>query len=236
MGFINMKKYVAIFSLKPAVRLDPKLGNITLNFREKKPKRVIVSKIEQNVSQNSKIQTGLLFRVFISAENVEEARIEAKSLVDAIASFMTLITGVGLSIPREELIYEITQNVQEREFVQVFHNPLTLHISRRVLDPQLLIDVIDHSVKLKAEYFRRIGRAVRWYRMGVMTFDKFDRFNCFWIGLEALNPLLQEKLSVKHDLTVSGVRAFIQQKCLMANSYTSVFVSSELTLCIQHMN
>jgi len=221
-----MRKYVVILSMKPAVRLDPKSGNITLNFREKKPKQVIISKIEQKVSQSSKIQVGLLFRVFIFAENAEEARVEAKSLVDAIASFMTLITGVGLSIPREELIYEITPNVQEREIVQVFYNPLALNISRRMSDHQLLIHVMDHSFKLKPEYFKRIGRAVRWYRMGVMTSDKFDRFNCFWIGLEALNPLLQEELTVKDDPvkcpkcghkwvatpTVSGIRTFVQRK------------------------
>lgn len=210
--FINMKKYVAIFSMKPAVRLDPKLGKINLNFREKKPKRVVIFKIEQRVSPDSTIQVGLLFRVFLSASNVEEARVEAKSLVDALASFMTLITGVGLSIPLEELVYEITPNVQEREFIQAFSHPLALRISRRILDQQLLTHVIDRSLKLKPPYFKRIGRAVRWYRMGVMTFDNFDRFNCFWIGLEALNLLLQEKLSIRHDLTVSGVKAFIQQK------------------------
>lgn len=221
-----MKNYVAIFSMKPAVRLDPESTKITLDFREKKPKQVIISTIEQKASQKSKIQVGLLFRVYLPAENAKEARAEAKSLVDAIASFMTLITGVGLSIPREELIYEITPNVQQREFVQVFYNPLALRISRRVLGPQLLINMMDRSLKLKSEYFGRIGRAVGWHRRGIMTSDKFARFNCFWIGLEALNPLLQDELSVKDDPvkcqecghkwvaspTVSGIRTFTQQK------------------------
>jgi len=64
--------------------------------------------------------------------------------------------------------------------------------------------------------------------MGTMTSDIFDRFNCFWIGLEALNPVLQEKFSVSDDVTrcpkcghewvstptVSGIRTFIQNGIL----------------------
>jgi len=59
-----------------------------------------------------------------------------------------------------------------------------------------------------------------------MATDVFDQFNCFWIGLEALNPVLRKKLSIKDDPatcpkcghkwaatpTVSGIRTFIQRK------------------------
>jgi hypothetical protein len=65
--------------------------------------------------------------------------------------------------------------------------------------------------------------------MGILTFDIFDKFSCFWIGLEALNPILQKKLEVCHDSkkikcsncahewsvlspTVSGIKYFVRDK------------------------
>jgi len=62
--------------------------------------------------------------------------------------------------------------------------------------------------------------------MGTLAFDVFDKFNCFWIGLEALNPILQEKFSIGDDPalcpackhkwiatpTVSGIRTFVQSE------------------------
>lgn len=219
-----MKEYTVVFSLKPAVKLPSALENIILNFEsEKDPRKIVISKIEENVTGAS-IQSGLLFRVFIRAENLKEAVNEAKSFADGIVSFITLVTGIGLDIPLEELAYEITPTVEEREFIQFFHDPLHMTVSRRTLDHQLLTLLIDMTMKLKPDDRERVGRAIQWYRIGSMTPNVFDKFNCFWIGLEALNPILQEKFSVGNDPikcpkceyewvptpTVSGIRTFIQ--------------------------
>jgi len=221
-----MNEYNVFLSLKPAVRLDPKLDNITLNFREAKgSKKVVISKIEEIISEYE-VQSGLHFRVLLQADNPKEAINEAKGLVDGIISFITLVTGVGLEIPNEELAYEITPESKERDFIQVFHNPLNISISRRTLDVQLLIQLIDRTIKLKSGDSERVARALQWYRMGTMTSNVFDKFNCFWIGLEALNPLLKEIFSVGDDPvkcphcghqwvstpTVSGIRTFIKTK------------------------
>jgi len=220
------KEYKILLSIKPAVRLDPKLENIILNFDEiKRPKKVIISKIEETIP-GSRIQSGLLLRVFLRAENLKEAINEAKSFADGIISFITLATGVGLEIPSENLAYEITPNISEREFIQIYHNPFRIAVSRRTLNHELLIQLMDHFMKSEPETGERIGRSIRWYRMGTTTFDVFDRFNCFWIGLEALNPVLQKKLKVGDDKTkchrcqhewvstptVSGIRSFVQTK------------------------
>lgn len=221
-----MKEFKILFSLKPAVRLAPKLANVNLNFEEpKRSKKVVISKIEEELA-GRKIQSGLQLTVFLQAENLKEAINEAKSFVDGIVSFITLVTGVGLGIPSENLAYEITPKVEERDFVQIFHNPFQISISRRRLDHQLFIKMMDHFMKLDSKTKQRVARAIRWYRMGVMTSDVFDRFNCFWIGLEALNPILQRKFSVEDDPvkcpncghewiatpTVSGIRVFVQSK------------------------
>ena len=221
-----MKPFVIIFSTKPAVRLPRNVGTLELNFPEPDGlKKVLITKIEEE-SVGTMIQTGLRFRVFLNAESIKDAVDSAKSLTDGIVSFMTMITGRGMEIPREEIAYELTPDVQERDFLQVFHDVPIRKPSRRQVDPQKLIDFIDRQLKLKTPFAEHIARAVRWYRLGAMVTDIFDQFNCFWIGLEALNPLLQQKLSIKDDRTlcpkckhqwiatptVSGIRVFVQEK------------------------
>lgn len=221
-----MKEYTVLFSLKPAVRLPREIENVVLNFDEpENPKRIIISKIEEKWSGYT-IQSGLRLRVFLKAKNLKNAVEEAKSFADGIISFITLITGVGLDIPTEELAYEITPKIEERDFLQVFYDPIPMPISRRTLNCQLLISLIDKVIKLNPKERDRIGRAMQWYRMGSMTPNIFDKFICFWIGLESLNPIFQEKFSVKDDPTncphcgykwvstptVSGLRTFIQTK------------------------
>jgi hypothetical protein len=225
-GKTSLKPFVVILSAKPAARLPKNLGRLELNFPEPSGlKKVLITKIEEE-SAGTLIQTGLRFRVFLDAENVKDAVDSAKGLTDGIVSFMTMITGRGMEIPREEIAYELTQGAQERDFLQVFYDvPIKLP-SRRQVDPQGLIDFIDRQLKLEVPFSEHMTRAIRWYRLGAMVTDVFDQFNCFWIGLEALNPLLQHKLSVKDDLTVcpecghrwvatptvSGIRVFIQDK------------------------
>lgn len=218
-----MKDYVCVFSVKPAVRLDPKLAEMKLNF-EGLNRKVIISKIEENV-WGSTIQTGLRLKVFLKASDIEKARAEAKGFVDGILSFMTLATGVAIKIPQEEIIWEATPGVSERELTQIFYGPVEITVSRRKLDYPLFSMFIEKYLKLSPRYQECVARAIRWYRMGAGTADIFDRFNCFWIGLEALNPILKKELGVKDDLTtcpkcgykwvptptVAGIREFVQR-------------------------
>jgi hypothetical protein len=222
----ELKPFAVVLSLKPAVRLPAKLGTLTLNFAEPDGlKQVFITKIEDNL-KGTVIQTGLRFRVSLSAENIRKAIDSAKALADGIVSFLTMMTGRGMDIPKEEIAYELTPEAKEREFLQVFYDPPVILPSRRQVDPQRLIDFIDRQLKLQPLFSERVARAIRWYRLGAMVTDIFDQFNCFWIGLEALNPLLQQKLSAKDDPvvcpkcghnwvgtpTVSGIRSFIQDK------------------------
>lgn len=114
---------------------------------------------------------------------------------------------------------------------------------------QNLIDFIDKQSELERPFAEHVARATRWYRLGAMVTDIFDQFSCFWIGLEALNPLLQQKLSVKDDPvvclkckhgwtatpTVSGIRAFVQDK-MKEGTYIEISVNLESTLCTVRRN
>jgi hypothetical protein len=221
---MHLKPFVVVLVAKPAVRLPKGFGTLELNFLEPSgTKKVQVTKIEEDVA-GTLIQTGLMFKAFLDAQNTKDAVNSAKALTDGIVSFMTLITGRGMEIPREEMTYEITPGVEEREFLQIYYDVPMKQPSRREIDPQTLINFIDRQLKLEASFAERVARAGRWYRLGTMVTDIFDQFNCFWIGLEALNPLLQQTLQVKDDPvicptckhiatpTISGIKTFMQTK------------------------
>lgn len=237
---------VSLFA-KPAVRVPRHLGHIQLSFPEEDGlKKVIMTKIEEKDESGTVIQTGLRFRVFTNAESLKGAINSAKSLTDGIVSFMTLMTGRGMDIPCEEIAYEITPSVHKRDFVQVFYDIGLKSVSRRQIDPDKLIDFIDKHNKLDPLSTEQVSRAIRWYRLGAMVTDIFDQFNCFWIGLEALNPILQRKLSIGDDTvscpnckhkwiatpTVSGIRVFFHRMLSEEkNMYRNI---RELRISIMH--
>jgi len=208
-----MRQYNILFTLKPAVRLDPKFGDrIDFTFMEPQGKRrIVISKIEETVSGQN-IQSGLQFRVFLQAKNIREAEIEANMFADGIVSFITLISGIGLGAPQKKLAYDITPQIKERDFVQIFHLPFKFPISRRNLNVKVLTCLIRKIIESGLKTRERIGRSIQWYRMGSSALHFSDRFMCFWIGLESLNPLLQEKFSIKATTTISGISTFIQKK------------------------
>src|SRR3990170_3588878 len=178
----QLKPFIIVLTLKPAVRLPTKLGTLTLNFAEPDGlKTVTITKIEETV-KGTIIQTGLRFRVLLSSENIRKAIDSAKALVDGIVSVLTMMTGKGMDIPREEIAFEISPNVEEREFLQVFYDPPLILPSRRQVDPQPIIDFIERQLRLPQSFSERLARAIRWYRLGAMVTDIFDQFNCFWIG------------------------------------------------------
>ena len=143
----SMKNYVVIFVLKPAVRIDDKFNNIDFTFNEfNGSKRVIIVPIKEQVS-NQVVQTGLIFRAYVSAKNVIEARLNAKGFVDGVIGLITFATGVGLPIANEILAYELTANIEEREFLQVFYNPADLTLSRRTINQDFFMRFVGQIYK-----------------------------------------------------------------------------------------
>ena len=237
-----MKPFVVIFVLKPAVTIESKINNFDFTFNEfDGAKRVIIMRLEEEIN-NQIVQTGLLFRVYIQAEDVNVARDRAKGFVDGVIGLITFATNVGLSIPKETLAYELTPNTEEREFLQIFHNPANITISRRKINHEFFVRFKDRIYKQKESTYHYIARALRWYRMGILTFDIFDKFTCFWIGLEALNPVLRSKLGASHESkkmkcpncgnewlvsnpTVSGIKCFVKDRLQNPSLYKSLHES-----------
>ena len=179
-----MKNFVVIFLLKPAVRIDKKFSSMDFTFKEHDgTKRVVVHRIEEMVA-GQMVQTGLMFRVYLDGNDVRDARHQAKVFVDGVVGFIAFATGMGMKIPTEVLAYEISPEAKEKEFLQI---------------SEFLVRVIDGALKKAGSSYHCIPRALGWYRMGISTSDIFDKFNCFWIGLESLNSLLSQRLNISHD-------------------------------------
>ena len=220
-----LRPFRTVFSSRPAVSLSENLQQIILNFPQFRNSTVSITQMSENI-QNQKIPIGLEFRVQIDAISLQDA-IENSSLADGVASFITMVTGVGMPIPKPMICYEISATSKEHDFMQMFDNVPFSDASRKRLSPDKLPEKLTAFHKLTdALSVSRVGRAIRWYRLGTRTIDAFEKFNAYWIGLEALNPLLQTKLGVDDDKTTcskcgyqwtptptaSGIRTFCTQQ------------------------
>ena len=218
-------RYIVVLSAKPATRLKKgEVIHLTFERPDGKKNEIVIKNLIERDPAGTDIPIGLLFRVKHYAESLDDAVKKAASLADGVVSFMTLATGVGIPVIREELAYDITQDIEDREFLQFFYDLPLKSPSRRDLPPKFFLELMDRIIKNPdREMVGRMRRAVRWYRMGVLATDVFDKFNCFWIGLECLNPLLQRSFQASDDPvhcpncghewvatpTTSGIRQFI---------------------------
>jgi len=219
--------YRVISHAGPATVFEKPGGELVLRFPtpDRGFETLVIRELGERISDNF-VPTGLEFRAEVRSSSIEEAVARGASLADGVASFITLVSGVGTPIVRPMLCYEITQGKSEREFRQFFDDVTFLSPSRRFLPHEQLLDRIDRFYKIQEPAVsERIIRAIRWYRWGTGSPDPYDRFVAYWIGLEALNKILQERLRIEDDKTdcpkcghswvttptVSGIRAFVRQ-------------------------
>jgi hypothetical protein len=219
--------YRVICHAKPATLFEKPGGELVLRFPtpDRGLETVVIRELTQRVSENF-VPIGLEFRAEVKAPTIEEAIVKGASLADGVASFITLVTGAGTPTVRPMLCYEITEGKSEREFRQFFDDATFMNPSKRVLPHIDLIDRIDRFYKIpEPAISERTLRAIRWYRWGTSSADPYDRFVAYWIGLEALNKILQDRLKAEDVKTscpkcgyswapfptVTGIREFVKQ-------------------------
>jgi hypothetical protein len=206
-----MNSYRVRLEARPGVRL-PEKTDVKLNMGEERGSMVSVwIKEILEGKEGARIPVGLTFDVTLEATSSQEAVDHAKMTAGGIASFVTLVTGVGLSTLEAKKCFEITQGKTEREYLQFYSELPAGKLSRGVIDPQKLISGIDMYLAIGDQKYRaRVARASVWFRKGVLSVDSVDRFSSFWVGLEALNKILQETMCVEDaSETMSGAKAFI---------------------------
>lgn len=218
-------RYRCILHAKPAASLPDDVRQMNLNFPSERNSNLIIGEIWENID-GQQLPIGLEFRVDLDAASLMDAIVGATSLADGVASFITMVAGVGMPIPQPMLCFGISDTTKEHDFMQFFDNIRFNNPSRKRLPPNQLLDAMTAFYSLKdSAVASRVARAVRWYRLGTGVPEPFERFNAYWIGLEALNGMLQEKLDVTDDKatcpecghewiatpTVSGIREFCKR-------------------------
>jgi hypothetical protein len=196
----------------------PEKVRLDLNFQEPNSadtRAMIENRLEKG-PEDVLVPVGLRYMVEVSAIALDEALSKAIALSDGITSFISLSERLGLPPPLQEIAYDISPGINERAFLQLFHN-LPVDLPRKAIDPEFLMFSLRKVIEEKDERRRdRISRGVRWYRKGALSIDVFDKFISYWTGLEALNPLLQNEVNSADQAedtiqTVSGIKAFMQK-------------------------
>ncbi len=242
-----VKTYLVILIAKPAVSLTPGMVlHLSLPLEGGETEYVTLQELKESIDDSS-FPVGLKFKAEVTAKSIDEAIGKAQKLSDGIASFVTLVTGIGTPIVKPILCYEITDNKSEREFLQFFDDPPVNALSRKKIPEEKMTYLIKKYYEItNLSLAQRVARAIRWYRFGVGSFDLFDRFSSFWIGLEALNEPLQTRLNVDKDQikcpkcgfewtpfpTISGVRKFID--CYVQNGSEVYKRMHSLRISIMH--
>lgn len=148
----------------------------------------IIIRDQKELIDGAIFHRGLKAKIDISGDNIESASEQVKDQLQAILSMATFQSNATVKDIYLELGYEITPDSETTEFLQVEYWKGDLLKKKRSLDIQILSVLIK---KISQNQEKRISRAGRWYRKGLMEEDPFDRFSSFWVGLENLNkPLM----------------------------------------------
>jgi hypothetical protein len=216
-----VNEYRVILHARPAARL-PEKTNVVLNF----PSDGMSAQIDEltQIANGQAVPVGLVFDMKVSADSLDHAITKANSMADGIASFVTLVTGVGIPLVKPVQCIETTGGKTERDHIQFFDDIPVAEPSRHILDPNALIHIMDRYSKLSDKNVAdRVARAGRWYRQGTIKIDLYDRFSSYWIGLEAVNHVLQDALGIVENSercttcgykpmpTMSGVKEFVKR-------------------------
>jgi len=216
-----MKRFLFVYTVKPGTRI-PKTTH--LRFPGEKAE-IEIRPIFEKPDNSTSVQTGLEIRGKVEDLDFHSAAKQSRLRAEGIASFITFTNGAGLPLLQEELGYEVTEGVSARDFMQVTKMPLVMP-SQRNFSIETFVAAVRSYFDISDQNRReRVGRALRWYRNGVISSDTFEKFTSFWLGLESLNPILQDMLGVLDDPTycphcgrsfvstptMSGVRKFVEE-------------------------
>ncbi|MBI3521815.1 MAG: hypothetical protein HY071_01790 [Chloroflexi bacterium] len=147
--------------------------------------------------QAGPMHRGLFFDVSLSAEDVKAAVVVARRLLEHLESAFAFVMAAGVSHSKPLIAFE--QEEGHVTALQYEELPVIAAV-RRHLDPDRLRALWDRLQACNPASRERVDRAIAWYRKGAFEDLVLDRFQSWWVALEALNPLIQ----AKYDLSTTG--------------------------------
>jgi hypothetical protein len=184
----NMNRYLAVLSTSTYLKFNPaeefefKINDI----------RILLRKIRNSKDELiTGLKNGWLIEIELNAENIDKAITSAMDYSEFILSMCCLSTGHPTTKSNIVLTYEITDNIEERPFKQYFQK-VPLDINGAAVEFYSLEENIKKFFNYSGKYIDRIGRAIKWFRKGIISDYSLDQFLFFWHGLETLNSPLAE--------------------------------------------
>ena len=218
-----LSKFVVNFWARPAVKISGKfefnllkydVGDIKLSAQD----------IFANDSAGTTYPTGIQVSVELWAESKEEAIEKASGWAGGLVSSASFISDIGMPSFQVETAYDLTPNAESRDFIQFFYDFPIIPISNGQLPPELFSDCFGKLIDGNTKHRDRLQRAIGRYSKSLTETNVIDQFSSIWIGFEALNEALREKLNAPDEITkcpdcghehrissLSGVKHFITQ-------------------------
>lgn len=218
------------------------IGELEINLIESN--KLILIKLVDNkdIQEGLAIHRGLRAIVNIQAESMNEATEMARVRVEGFLTMLTFITNATVGEVELYLGYETTEDVTSTEYIQIEYLKSDLFKRKRMVDHTIFQQL---GEKLLRNNNKRISRAVRWYRKGLIEVDPLDRFMSYWIGLENLNNILMEKLGHNTEVrlcsscgapykvpTAKGIRSLFEK--YSPNGLKDFKICRDLRVDLQH--
>jgi hypothetical protein len=194
-------EFSVLLELSPSVKI-PNYDQLLYDFpNNNRIKSMRIIPIMRSVKEEI-LQAGLTFKIILTAKNMDEAVKYAHMLADLTCTGYSIMSGVGLSVPKVLIAYDSTEGKNEREFSQYFYGPQIFGLT---FQPSTINLDMESSTLFLNQFFstsnnkekERIARSLRWYRLGLLESDHYDSYICFWTGLENLDSSLKKQLSIR---------------------------------------
>ncbi len=145
-----------------------------------------------------KFHKGLFFDVVLEAESTDRARVLASRVLEQIEAALSFAMAVAIGHSQPIATFEASTvgvSVEQTQVLPVVAGARRWMVHdrfRTFWEPLQLVDPIKRN---------RLERAIAWHRKGSQEEYTLDRFVSWMSGLEALNPLIQEKYGLTRDQT-----------------------------------
>jgi len=168
-----------------------KIGELKINYKDNSNWALISLIDSKDILEGVFIHRGLKAIIDVYAESMSEAIDMARIRIEGFLTMLTLVTNATVGEAQLMLGYETTYEAISTEYIQIEYLYSDLFKKKRAFDKIRLDKLGD---KLLKNNNKRISRAVRWYRKGLIETDPLDRFMSYWVGLENLNKVLSTLL------------------------------------------
>ncbi|NLN49102.1 MAG: hypothetical protein GX154_08515 [Clostridiales bacterium] len=171
--------------------IKDEIGNLEINLKKVDGLNMITLIDRKDTEEGVPIHRGLKAIVDISADSMDKAINMARQRVDGILTMLTVVTNATVGEAQLQLGYETSNNATSTEYIQVEYLCSDHFKRKRVFDNDKFKNLVEKILKNSN---KRISRAIRWYRKGLIETDPLDRFMSYWLGLENLDKTLGEML------------------------------------------